>query len=58
MDQSPVYLYDPINDYVNAELKRRCVQNASKYPHNNNSILGSTSTPHLIQRKFGLGPST
>ena len=23
MDQSPVYLYDPVTDYVNAELKRR-----------------------------------
>lgn len=28
MDQSPVYLYDPITDYVSAELKRRCVENA------------------------------
>lgn len=25
MDQSPVHLYDPINDYVNAELGRRYV---------------------------------
>ena len=23
MDQSAVYLYDPITDYVNAELKKR-----------------------------------
>ena len=23
MDQSPVHLYDPITDYVSAELKRR-----------------------------------
>ena len=28
MDQLPVQLYDPISDYVSAELKRRCVQNA------------------------------
>lgn len=23
MDQLPVYLYDPISDYVNAELKKK-----------------------------------
>lgn len=25
INQSPVHLYDPINDYVNTELKRRSV---------------------------------
>ena len=57
MDQSPVLLYDPITDYVNAELKRRCVDNAGQYLYDSNRILGSTSTPHLIRCRFGLGPS-
>lgn len=25
MGQTPVYLFDPINDYVMSELERRCV---------------------------------
>ena len=28
MDQSPVHLYDPINDYVNSELSRRSIAQA------------------------------
>ena len=58
MDQSPVHLYDPITDYVNAELKRRYVQNDSQCPHPTDRISGLTNTPHLIPCKYGLGPST
>lgn len=58
MDQSPVHLFDPITDYVSAELKRRYVLNASPRPHDPNRILGSTSTLNLIACKYGLGPLT
>ena len=36
MSQSPVHLYDPITDYVSAELKRRYIQNASQRPRDTN----------------------
>lgn len=56
MDQPPVHLFDPITDYVSAELKRRYVLNASPRPRDPNRIPGSTSTPNLIACKYGLGP--
>ena len=58
MSQSPVHLYDPITDYVSAELKRRYMQNASQRPCDTDRISGSTSTQHLIPCKYGQGPST
>ena len=58
MDQSPVHLYDPITDYVSAELKRRyVVEYAGQCFNEGNRILGSMSTPQLIPFKSGLGPS-
>ena len=58
MSQSPVHLYDPITDYVSAELKRRYIQNVSQRPRDTNKIPGSTSIRHLIPCKYGQGPST
>ena len=58
MSQSPVHLYDPITDYVSAELKKRYIQNASQRPRDTNRIPGSTNTQYLIPCKYGQGPST
>ena len=58
MDQSPVHLYDPITDYVSAELKRRCVvKYAGWCSYDGNRIPGSTSILQPIRFKSGLGLS-
>lgn len=56
MDQSPVHLFDPITDYVSAELKRRYVLNANPRLHDFNRMPGSTNTLNLIVCTYGLGP--
>lgn len=38
MDQSSVHLYDPVTDFVSAELKRRCVLNFGQYPHDSDRV--------------------
>lgn len=57
IDQSPVKLYDPITDYVNAELKRRLVHIIQGQGDMLIKVLGRMSIAHLQACRYGSVPS-